>query len=107
MSAVHRTANCHACNGDMQYNKAHTAWHTAVLTLLQRRFTLVKLSALASEIPPALQMAFSSSPSMLGYPGFLCMPCKYVGNASDSQICSSRNRCDLKASIVSVQYREA
>ena len=40
--------------------------------------TLVKLSAFASEMPPALQIAFSSSPSILGYPGLRCMPCVAV-----------------------------
>ncbi len=109
MSAVHRMTNYHACNGDMQYDKVLTAWHTAMLTLLQSGFTLVKLSAFASEMPPALQMAFSSSPSMLGYPGFLCMPCKHIWVTPQTAKFAAAEAAviQLKASVVSVQYREA
>ncbi len=96
MSVVHGIINCHACEGGAHYENVHTGCNIAVLTLLQSSFTLVKLSAFASEIPPALQMAFSNSASMLGYPGFLCMPCKHMGDASDSlrQTCSGRSRCN-------------
>ena len=63
---------------------------------VQAIVTLEKLSALAADMPPALQMAFSSSPSMLGYPGLRCMPYKQYSRVE--QLCISRIKLQLGVS---------